>query len=351
MSILQLNTFKRKAKIKHLEEEIQALSRTSPGIDSDKLVLKGIIESKNNLIDKLKENEIPEFDILETSETINEARKFSAIKYGTKYYLPVSTNEYVLPTCFVRSALFPAGNPKEFILDKEKKLEINAHNITLILEKGCLASYDRCIFSACLSLYSDNPFDEKIDENWREVTISKIAGIAHLGRGDKVYEAIRNSLGRLSRAKLTYHNSDSDDTIELNPIIEIKDSESKYFSIRISKNIIFLFKRKLWWRFNIDVIKMHGMAGWLGAFYASNKDPFDMSLERIYQLSGLNFKLSDFERKLTETLDKLKNPEVHESARVVDYSFSQQENSTIKKIKVTTDKMKKLSEKLDKSSE
>ncbi len=317
---------------------------------------------------KSTENAILKLDIYTHEDDIKKARLLQAVSVGDKVYLPFCTHsERVLPHCFIRSPLFPASekeNLKENTstsrptaanspnnTDEEKEPTDEVHSITvassksqkitLTLKGSRLLSYDRAIFSACLSMYSDQPLASGPDSPWMEISFGALAKLSGTTRGSSSYEAMKASLHRLSTTALTIGQSTGKTRISLNPLLEIRSelgekSNAQKIKFKISQEIAELFGRQSWWRFPNDVLKKQGLEGWIASYFASHKKPKALPLSYLYRLSGLRCKESDFKKLLTNALEKLKSAETPSQARVLNYKLLTHSNHGYMMAIVTT---------------
>lgn len=347
---------------RQLREQANAIreSLKTPGGDEKSRMLQ--LQGANSLdltadrIDNPKSTEdaILKLDIYTHEDDIKKARLLQAVSVGGKVYLPFCTpSERVLPHCFVRSALFPASE-KEILkentptsrltaensssnTDEEKKPTTELHSITvassksqritLTLKGSRLLSYDRAIFSACLSMYSNQPLASGPDSPWIEISFGALAKLSGTTRGSSSYESMKASLHRLSTTTLTIGQSTGKSRISLNPLLEIKSelgeqSNTQKIKFKISQEIAELFGRQSWWRFPKDVLKKQGLEGWIASYFASHKKPKELPLSYLYRLSGLHCKESDFKKLLTNALEKLKSVETPNQARILNYKLS-----------------------------
>lgn len=346
---------------RQLREQANAIreSLKTPGGDekSRMLQLQGAksLDLSADRIDNPKETEeaILKLDIYTHEDDIKKARLLQAVSVGDKVYLPFCTSsERVLPHCFVRSSLFPASehedlekdavrtNSEAFNIpkntnDKEEKIDAlhsitvtssKSKRITLTLQGSRLRSYDRAIFSACLSMYRDRPLASGPNSPWIEISFGALAKLCGTTRGSSSYEAMKASLHRLSTTALTIGQSTGKTRISLNPLLEIKSelgekSNAQKIKFKISQEIAELFGRQSWWRFPNDVLKKQGLEGWIASYFASHKKPKALPLSYLYRLSGLRCKESDFKKLLTNALEKLKSAETPSQARVLNYKL------------------------------
>lgn len=266
-----------------------------------------------------------------TPAELRHARIRRAVSKGKSVYLPYC-KDFVsgLPNAFLRSALFSVTGPvNETLVDQP----ISAPgDISITLTGRKLVDYDRQVFAAVLSYYSDRPLaDRDTDSEWIKVSFWNFASAMGLASGASVHKAIRESLVRLNAAQMRLRINRRD--ILLPHIVEVIFNEvapAKVGEVRARSDFQFCVRSEMaelygphtWTKVPVKALsKYSGLVRWLAAFYRTHGEAYSLKVSQLHQLSGSTCALFEFRRRLKVGLTKLKGAGTPAELLVSDFTL------------------------------
>lgn len=278
------------------------------------------LESEGDLLDK-KARDAESVLVLPKNATDAElaaGRAKQATQRGDEVYLPFwGAGEVALPSCFVRSALFPASTSCSEAQERGA-IETWQPNVSITLA-GSLLSSDRRVFAACLLHYQNKPLADGENGEWIETTLHQLGKSVGLSQGSTTIAAARASLQRLSEARLVVRQNGMDSPVS--PLVDVAfspdaSSGRDKVKIRVQKTLAPLYGKNQWRRIPLPVVTLPGVAGWVGCFYASHSAARWLSLSGLHRVAGARCKLADFRKLLLKAFETLGSKDIPEIARI-----------------------------------
>ena len=277
-------------------------------------------------LSKHRLNRVHEIAPGSSNQELTKARMSSAVKRGDDVYLPLLKEvDSVMPNCFLRSALFGAGDGGE----KVDRMKIESQGgVSLELTGLTLSTADKRVYAALLSYYKNRPLgiDSIYAEDFLPLKLSALAMTAFGAKNSQLVANVRESLHRL---KVAYLSVRIPGVIELDlpSLIEVRGTEDKgvnsRVSFRISSKVATLFGQHRWTSLSPESLELAGLASWLATFYASHSKPRELHvLKDLKRLSGSQSSNSEFKRMLPKRLEKLKGLAEENPARVRSVVFN-----------------------------
>lgn len=287
------------------------------------------IDDYSRLLDKEKKKKTPPktsnirtLDSLSTDAEIRKARLRQAIRIDDDVYLP-----YIPPDCFslphtlIRSAFFPTASRNEEGL-VGARIPVSG-DATIIYTGPCLVGYDRQVLAAVIKLVADNPLASDAGSPWMTATLLSLAKMLKKSPGLKVYQAILESLNRLSSVQLSLRISEVN--LELPHLIEVEEvveSKKREVKIRLPAGFAEMFGQNSWSRLPEAYLQFNeGYTGWITAFFCSHAKSYPLDIEHLYRLSGSVGGLPEFRRKLRKALAVLRDTEVPDDVRIEGWDY------------------------------
>lgn len=282
---------------------------------------------------KADEPPILELEPTATPAAVNAARTRRAVRRGRDVYLPSWSDFAVgLPNALLRSRLWTAGEGAEHWLDGEEIATLG-QDARIIYTGRQLTQYDRRVFAACLDYYKEGrPLSAGGTSAWVCVSFFQFAQSMGLAYTLNTHKALRASLVRLEAAALRVGAGNLelpvprllevafDDGYHTAPDSELKGSDQIAF--RVLEQFAALYGPTAWTAVPKPALELKGIRAWLSGFYATHRQPRELPLSKLQELSGMTCRPTDFRACVVRALDDLADADTEDAIRVASYEFS-----------------------------
>jgi hypothetical protein len=205
------------------------------------------------------------------------------------------------PSAFLRSALFSAVQSKNRVFLNAVVLG-SQEGITVRFTGEQLNQEDLTLWENLVHLAKEQPLG-----NVCEFTAYDILKTIGLGDGGIERQILHKGIIRLTACAVEIL-VDGKNTYFSNLIAQgIRDEETGYYKIQLSKSLIKLYNQNTWVDFEQRAkLRKKPLAQFLHGYYSSHKAPFPVKIETLYKLSGSkNKQKADFKRKIIASLGEL----------------------------------------------
>lgn len=198
-----------------------------------------------------------------------------------------------------------------------------------------LGDYDRRVFAACLNHYrTDLPLSHEGESSWVRTTFWQFAKGLNVTYGPNVHKGIRNSLIRLSAARLRVRIAGVD--APMSRLIDVVFQEgyderipdqrlrgSDVFSFSVQESMANLFGPRAWTAVSEAALHTYsGLPAWLACFYSTHSRPFALKIEDLWRYSGVVCDEREFRRRLKTALTRLQADDVPALVRVAGFKIA-----------------------------